>query len=161
MLQTLGIAELSSADPAAIEHLQAAFSLVEDSVRRGQFAMPCALALALANRFDAAAETLHQAIGGLDQDQPELREPLEAAFLNFRTLDARHRADVDRRIASIREETLHGGLGAAMMRAVLANYEVRSASPGSGASHSPYASWKTACCGIRAACCSASRRCSS
>jgi DNA-binding CsgD family transcriptional regulator len=125
LLHMLGTAELGSANPTAIEHLYTAFSSVEDPVRRGQFAMACALALALAGRFDAASEVLGQAIGGLGQDRPELRELLEAAFLNFATLDAETHADADQRIASIREDTLHGGLGAAMLRAVMANYEAR------------------------------------
>jgi DNA-binding CsgD family transcriptional regulator len=124
MLHTLGIAELASADPAAIEHLQAAFSLVEDPARRGEFAVPYALALALGNRFHAASEVLRQAIRGLDH-QPEARELLEAVFVNLATLDAGQRAAADERIASIRDETLHGGLGAAMLRAMVANYQAR------------------------------------
>jgi DNA-binding CsgD family transcriptional regulator len=125
MLHTLGIAELSSADPAAIEHLQAAFSLVEDPVRRGEFALPSALALALVNRFDAAYGVLRQAIGGLGQDQPDLRDLLEAVFLNFAVLDYENHPMADEQFASVREERLHGGLGAAVMRAVLANYHAR------------------------------------
>jgi DNA-binding CsgD family transcriptional regulator len=123
MLHTLGIAELASADPAAMEHLQAAFSLVEDPARRGEFAIPYALALALGNRFHAATEVLGQALRG--HQQPEAREVLEAVFLNLATLDADQRAAADERIASIRDETLHGGLGAAMLRAVVADHEAR------------------------------------
>jgi DNA-binding CsgD family transcriptional regulator len=123
LLHRLGVAEQSAAIPGAVEHLAEALALATDPVRHAEMALPYAIALALLDRLDAALQVLQAAIDLLGERRPELRQLLEAALLDFATMDLDSHAMAVERIAHVQEKTLGGGPGAAMIRAVLAFHE--------------------------------------
>ncbi|HEX8133360.1 MAG TPA: AAA family ATPase, partial [Actinomycetes bacterium] len=83
LLSMLGHAELQTGAHGAIEHLGAAYALIDDAARRAQTALPYALGLVFVDRLDLAVDVLGQAIERLGDRQPELSELLEAVLLTL------------------------------------------------------------------------------
>ena len=125
MLFPLGIAEVWAGIPGGVDHLGEALALAEDPARRCEVALAQAVALALLNRIDDALGVLQAAIDELGTADPELWLRLEAVWINFATYDASTDAHSVARLARVDESWLGGGLGAAVMRSILAFHEAR------------------------------------
>jgi DNA-binding CsgD family transcriptional regulator len=123
LLYRLGVAEQSAAIPGAVEHLAEALALTTDPVRHAEMALPYAIALGLLDRLGAGQDALQAAIDVLGGRQPELGQLLEGVLIDFGLMDLDRHAMAVERIAQIREERLGAGLGAAVMRTVLAFHE--------------------------------------
>jgi len=84
LLLHLGEAEAIVRDPAALEHLQQAFSRAADGVTQTRVSLPLARTLARRGRFAEAAHVLDTALAATDTDQrePELRLRCERLWLN-------------------------------------------------------------------------------
>ena len=123
LLYRLGVAEQSAAIPGAVEHLAEALALTTDPVRHAEMALPYAVALGLLDRLGAGQDTLQAAIDVLGERQPELGQLLAGVLINFELMDLERHAMAVERIAEVREERLGAGLGAAVMRTVLAFHE--------------------------------------
>jgi DNA-binding CsgD family transcriptional regulator len=123
LLYRLGVAEQSAAIPGAVEHLGEALALTTDRVRHAEMALPYAIALGLLDRLSEALQVLQAAIDRLGGDRPGLGQLLEAALLDFASMDLESNAMAAERIAQLQEQTLGAGSGAAMMRAVLSFQE--------------------------------------
>jgi tetratricopeptide (TPR) repeat protein len=126
LLHRLGVAEQSAAIPGAVDHLREALALTTDPVRHAEMALPYAIALALLDHLGPAQDVLQTAIGLLGGRRPQLGQLLEAALLNFASMDLDNHALAVERVAHVQEQTLGSGPGAAMMRAVLAFQEAQS-----------------------------------
>src|SRR5512132_729761 len=87
LLHRLGVAEQSAAIPGAVEHLAEALALTADPLRHAEMALPYAITLALLDRLGEALEVLQAAIDMLGGRRPELGQLLEAALLDFATMD--------------------------------------------------------------------------
>ena len=125
VLQALGIAELHTDAFAAVEHLREGLRLAEGPVRRAQCAFLYARALVWLDKFDVAVDVLRQAIDELGEREPELRELLEAVLIGCALWMPELQEIRFARMANVREETLRDGLGAAVMRSILAFHEAR------------------------------------
>jgi DNA-binding CsgD family transcriptional regulator len=125
LLYRLGIAEQSAAIPGAVDHLGAALALTTDPVRHAEMALPYAIAVALLDQLGLAQEVLQAAMGRLEGRSPQLGQLLEAALLDFASMDLDNQALAVERVAQVEERTLGTGPGAAMLRAVLAFNEAR------------------------------------
>jgi DNA-binding CsgD family transcriptional regulator len=125
LLSMLGHAELQTGAHGAIEHLAAAYALIDDAARRGQTALPYALGLVFVDRLDLAVGILGQAIERLGDRQPELSELLEAVLLTFAVHEPEPNRVALERLAAVQEATLHPGPGGDVMRAVMAFHEAR------------------------------------
>jgi DNA-binding CsgD family transcriptional regulator len=123
LLYRLGVAEQSAAIPGAVEHLGQALALTTDPVRHAEMALPYAVALGLLDRLGAGQDVLQAAIDMLGGRRPELGQLLEGVLIDFGLMDLDRHATAVERIAQVREETLGAGLGAAVMRTVLAFHE--------------------------------------
>jgi DNA-binding CsgD family transcriptional regulator len=126
LLHRLGVAEQSAAIPGAVDHLGEALALTTDPVRHAEMALPYAIALALLDHLGPAQDVLQTAIGMLGGRRPQLGQLLEAALLDFASMDLDNQALAVERVAQVQEQRLGTGAGAAMLRAVLAFHEARS-----------------------------------
>jgi len=123
LLSALGTAELSTDAFSAAGHLLQALAATEDPPRRGAIALQYARALTFVDRFEEAVNILNKAIQAVDGPRTELLDQLEARLFTLSLARPElHRPAADR-IASVPEDSLGGGLGAAVMRAVLAYHE--------------------------------------
>jgi DNA-binding CsgD family transcriptional regulator len=123
MLSSLGTAELRTDAFSAADHLRQALTSTEDPLRRGTIALQYARALSFLDRFEDAVDTLNKAVEAVDGRRTELLDQLEARLFTLSLARPElHRPAADR-IASVHEGSLGGGLGDAVMRAVLAYHE--------------------------------------
>jgi DNA-binding CsgD family transcriptional regulator len=125
LLSMLGNAELQTGAHGAIEHLGAAYALIDDAARRAQTALPYALGLVFVGHLDRAVDVLGEAIERLGDRQPELGEHLEAVLITFAVHEPEPNRVALERLAAVPEATLHPGPGGNVMRAVMAFHEAR------------------------------------
>jgi DNA-binding CsgD family transcriptional regulator/tetratricopeptide (TPR) repeat protein len=102
LLYELGQAESRTADPDAVEHLEAAFGLATDGELSVSSAIELALAHAYVGRFPDAAEALDRASNRVGRSDPVLRLSLEAGAILPAQRDRRTAGVAHQRLASIR-----------------------------------------------------------
>ena len=120
MLSSLGTAELNTDAFAAADHLLQALASTQDPQRRGTIALQYARALAFLDRFEEAVGILSKAIQAVGGPRTELLDQLEARLFTLSLARPELHRPSAARIASVGEDSLGGGLGGAVMRAVLA-----------------------------------------
>ncbi|MDQ3865604.1 MAG: AAA family ATPase [Actinomycetota bacterium] len=125
VLQALGIAELHTDAFAAVEHLREGLRLAEGPIRRAEAAFLYVRALIWLDKFDVAVDVLREAIDELGDGEPERRELLEAVLIGCALWMPELQEIRFERMATVREDALRGGLGAAAMRSILAFHEAR------------------------------------
>jgi class 3 adenylate cyclase/tetratricopeptide (TPR) repeat protein len=121
----LGLAEQRVDPPAAAEHLAEAMGSIEAPLRRARIALELGRSLFRLNRGPEAVRVLEDAVERLGEDEPELRQMLEAELINSAGFDT-DVIDVSReRRARIDETKLVGDVGRAVMVATLRYFDSR------------------------------------
>jgi class 3 adenylate cyclase/tetratricopeptide (TPR) repeat protein len=121
----LGLAEQRVDPPAAAEHLAEALGHIEAPLRRARIALELGRSLFRLNRGPEAVRVLEDAVERLGEDEPELRQMLEAELINSAGFDS-DVIDVSReRRARIDESKLVGDVGRAVMVATLRYFDSR------------------------------------
>jgi DNA-binding CsgD family transcriptional regulator len=124
VLAELGSAETLARDPAGIEHLEAAYELIDDPARRALVAIELGRGLMMAGKLEDAIARFERAIAMLEDPTGELSLRLEAELINAARLDISRRAAAADRLGRIAAGIT--GRGAAE-RLVLANVALESA----------------------------------
>jgi class 3 adenylate cyclase/tetratricopeptide (TPR) repeat protein len=121
----LGLAEQRVDPPAAAEHLAEAMGSIEEPLRRARIALELGRSLFRLNRGPEAVRVLEDTVERLGEDEPELRQILEAELINSAGFDT-DVIDVSReRRALIDETKLVGDIGSAVMIATLRYFDAR------------------------------------
>jgi class 3 adenylate cyclase/tetratricopeptide (TPR) repeat protein len=121
----LGLAEQRVDPPAAAEHLAEAMGSIEEPLRRARIALELGRSLFRLNRGPEAVRVLEDTVEQLGEDEPELRQILEAELINSAGFDT-DVIDVSReRRARIDETKLVGDIGSAVMIATLRYFDAR------------------------------------
>jgi class 3 adenylate cyclase/DNA-binding CsgD family transcriptional regulator/tetratricopeptide (TPR) repeat protein len=124
-LLELGLAEQRVDVSAAAEHLGEAFTATEEPLRRARLGLELGRSLFRLNRGPKAVRILEYAIERLEDDQPELRELLEAELINSSGFDADVIEVSRERIARVDEDKLVGDVGRAVIVATLRYFDAR------------------------------------
>jgi class 3 adenylate cyclase/DNA-binding CsgD family transcriptional regulator len=124
-LHELGLAEQKVDVFAAAEHLAEALRAVDEPLRRARLALELGRSLFRLNRGPEAVRVLEDAIERLDDDQPELRELLEAELINSSGFDPDVIEVSRERIAGVAEDELVGDVGRAVMVSTLRYFDGR------------------------------------
>jgi class 3 adenylate cyclase/DNA-binding CsgD family transcriptional regulator len=124
-LRELGSAEQRVDVSVAAEHLQEALSATDEPLRRARLALELGRSLFRLNRGPEAVSVFEDAIERLDQDEPELREMLEAELINSAGFDTDVIAVSRELIAGVDEEELVGDVGRAVMVSTLRYFDAR------------------------------------
>jgi tetratricopeptide (TPR) repeat protein len=121
----LGLAEQRVDPPAAAEHLAEALGSIEAPLRRARIALELGRSLFRLNRGPEAVRVLENAVDRLGEEEPELRQILEAELINSAGFDT-DVIDVSReRRDRIDETKLVGDVGRAVMVATLRYFDSR------------------------------------
>jgi len=124
-LTELGLAEQRVDVLAAAEHLQEALGTIEEPLRRARLALELGRSLFRLNRGPEAVRVFEDAIERLGDDEPELRQMLQAELINSAGFDT-DVIHVSRELrASVDEEKLVGDVGRAVMIATLRYFDAR------------------------------------
>ena len=107
VLVELGLAEAAAAQPAASEHLAAAFDLIADPVERARVAPEFAVALEHRSRPAEAVAVLEEAVDLLGDRAPALRMSLEAQSLVAANTFLQARQALRARVARARAQLPH------------------------------------------------------
>jgi len=124
-LLELGLAEQRVDVSAAAEHLGEALDAIDEPLRRARVGLELGRSLFRLNRGPEAVRILKDAIGRLDDDQPELRELLEAELINSSGFDSDVIEVSRERIARVNEDELVGNVGRAVMVSTLRYFDAR------------------------------------
>ncbi len=124
-LLELGLAEQRVDVSAAAGHLSEALELIDEPLRRARVALELGRSLFRLNRGPEAVRILEDAIERLDDDQPELRELLEAELINSSGFDPDVIEVSRERIALVDEDELVGDVGRAVMVSTLRYFDAR------------------------------------
>lgn len=119
VLVELGRAEALTSGPAAVEHLEEGYELLEDPLARGLAAQALARALLLSGQRADAAAVASGAAAELSSDLGDVRNALEAFELMAVSLDAGDPEKL-RRLEPYRTRPVGDGVGAKMLAAVAA-----------------------------------------
>ena len=121
----LGLAEQRVDPPAAAEHLAEALGSIEAALRRARIALELGRSLFRLNRGPEAVRVLEDAVERLGEDEPELRQMLEAELINSAGFDSDVIEVSRERRARIDETQLVGDVGRAVMVATLRYFDSR------------------------------------
>jgi class 3 adenylate cyclase/DNA-binding CsgD family transcriptional regulator/tetratricopeptide (TPR) repeat protein len=124
-LRELGLAEQRVDVSVAAEHLQEALGATDEPLRRARLALELGRSLFRLNRGPEAVRVFEDAIERLDDDEPELREMLEAELINSAGFDSDVIAVSRERIARVDEDELVGDVGTAVMTSTLRYFDAR------------------------------------
>jgi class 3 adenylate cyclase/DNA-binding CsgD family transcriptional regulator len=124
-LRELGLAEQRVDVLAAAGHLQEALRAIEEPVRRARLALELGRSLFRLNRGPEAVRVLEDAIKRLADDEPELRELLEAELINSSGFDSDVIEVARERLVRVDEDALVGEIGGAVMAATLRYFDSR------------------------------------
>jgi DNA-binding CsgD family transcriptional regulator len=124
-LRELGLAEQRVDVSSAAKHLREALAHTDDPLRHARLALELGRSLFRLNRGPEAVRIFKRAIERLGEDEPELREMLEAELLNSAGYDSDVFA-VSRALYEGADETrLEGEIGRAVMVATLRYFDAR------------------------------------
>jgi class 3 adenylate cyclase/DNA-binding CsgD family transcriptional regulator/tetratricopeptide (TPR) repeat protein len=124
-LRELGLAEQRVDVSVAAEHLQEALGATDEPLRRARLALELGRSLFRLNRGPEAVRVFEDAIERLEEDEPELREMLEAELINSAGFDSDVIAVSRERIARVDEDELVGDVGTAVMISTLRYFDAR------------------------------------
>ena len=124
-LAELGLAEQRVDVLAAAEHLQEALSATDEPLRHARLALQLGRSLFRLNRGPEAVVVFEQGIERLGDEEPELRELLEAELINSAGFDSDVFEVARSRLAQVDEDALTGTVGRAVMVATLRYFDVR------------------------------------
>jgi class 3 adenylate cyclase/DNA-binding CsgD family transcriptional regulator len=124
-LLELGLAEQRVDIPAAAEHLEEAIGSIDTPLRGARVALELGRSLFRLNRGPEAVRVLDDAIEGLGDSEPELRELLEAELINSAGFDTAVIEVSRERIRQVDEDALLGEVGSAVMIATLRYFDAR------------------------------------
>jgi DNA-binding CsgD family transcriptional regulator len=121
----LGLAERRVDVVAGAAHLEEALQGVEDPVWRARIGLELGRSLFRLNRGPEAVRVFDDAIAGLGDGPPDLRNMLEAELINAAGFDLEVIEVSDERMARVREDELEAEVGRAVMIATLAYFHSR------------------------------------
>jgi class 3 adenylate cyclase/tetratricopeptide (TPR) repeat protein len=121
----LGLAEQRVDLAAAAEHLAQALESIDTPLRRARIALELGRALFRLNRGPEAVRVLEDAVERLGEEEPELRQMLEAELINSAGFDSAVIEVSRERRARIDETALVGDVGRAVMVATLRYFDAR------------------------------------
>jgi DNA-binding CsgD family transcriptional regulator len=126
VLHELGSAERLTLATGAADHLREALVLMKDPRRRGETALELGRMLFWSGgRGDEAAEVFEQAIAELADDDPDLRQRLEAGLLTIAMEEPALYARTAERLERLRAEPLDDTIGGRILLAALAYHDAR------------------------------------
>jgi class 3 adenylate cyclase/DNA-binding CsgD family transcriptional regulator len=124
-LRELGLAEQRVDVPSAAEHLREALAQTTEPLRHARLALELGRSLFRLNRGPEAVRIFEHAIERLGDDEPELREMLEAELINSAGFDSDVFEVSRTHIDQADETTLEGDIGRAVMVATLRYFDGR------------------------------------
>jgi len=124
-LAELGLAEQRVDVLAAAEHLQEALAATVEPLRHARLALQLGRSLFRLNRGPEAVVVFEQGIERLADEEPELRELLEAELINSAGFDSDVFEVARSRLAQVDEDALTGTVGRAVMVATIRYFDVR------------------------------------
>jgi DNA-binding NarL/FixJ family response regulator len=124
-LLELGMAEQRVDVLAAAEHLQEAFDATEEPLRHARLALHLGRSLFRLNRGPEAVAVFEQAIERLEDEEPELRELLEAELINSAGFDSDVFEVSRSRLAQVDADTLTGDVSRAVTFAAVRYFQAR------------------------------------
>lgn len=126
VLHELGSAERLTLAAGAADHLREALALMEDPRRRGETALELGRMLFWSGgRGDEAVEVFEQAIAELADEDPDLRQRLEAGLLTIALEEPALYARTAQRLERLRAEPLDDTVGGRILLAALAYHDAR------------------------------------
>ena len=124
-LRELGLAEQRVDVPSAAEHLRAALAATEEPLRHARLALELGRSLFRLNRGPEAVRIFERAIDRLGDEEPELREILEAELMNAAGFDSEVFQVLRSRLDAVDEAELMGDVGRAVMVSTLRYFDAR------------------------------------
>jgi DNA-binding CsgD family transcriptional regulator len=124
-LRELGLAEQRVDVSAAAGHLREALAETEEPLRHARLALELGRSLFRLNRGPEAVRIFEQAIERLGDEEPELREMLEAELINSAGFDSDVFDVTRKRLEHADETKLEGEIGRAVMVATLRYFDAR------------------------------------
>ena len=124
-LRELGLAEQRVDVSSAAEHLREALAQTDEPLRHARLALELGRSLFRLNRGPEAVRIFERAVERLGDEEPELREMLEAELINSAGFDSDVFQVSRTRLEQADETTLEGDIGRAVMVATLRYFDAR------------------------------------
>jgi DNA-binding CsgD family transcriptional regulator len=129
LLVELGASEALVSGDAAVEHLQDAYELVDDPIRKAETAVLLGRQLYYLARLDESVETLRQGLDAVTGVDVELERILEAALITSAIFQSHTYAEARQRLENARRRPGDATIGQKMLLALIAYHDARAGAP--------------------------------
>ena len=129
LLVELGASEALVSGDAAVEHLQDAYELVDDPIRKAETAVLLGRQLYYLARLDESVEALRQGLDAVTGADVELERILEAALITSAIFQPQSYAEARQRLENARRRPGDSTIGQKMLLALVAYHDARAGAP--------------------------------